>query len=810
MRLARLHLTNFRQHADTEILFRAGLTGIIGPNGSGKSTILEAIAWALYGSAAARGTNETLRFTQAPKRARVEVELVFELGGHEYRVVRTLHDAEVFIDGSSGPSATGLGGTTAYLQSRLGMNREEFFNTYFTGQKELQFLANMGATQRARFLNRLLGYERLRVAQDRVRERRTQLRHELEGLRTGQTDPVALEKSIAVADQRLEVASEELEAAERERMAASAVVVEMNPRWSEAQKRRDRARENAHALASAQKDLGMAGRDNERAQKELAVIAEAAATLEMLGPELAELPALLARHEQLATQRLAAQRRQLLVQNEKTLLEELAGASQRMAQVEQAPALLRALEDELSGTRAAFEAAESETAEQQAAWSATRQEVATRLASYRDRARELQDKVRELRKAGPDGKCPTCERPLRKEFEHVVGRLEDEYYALVQDGKWLSQRERQLAQKPAELSSAEQRRDELRATVEDKAQQLARCEQAVQELWTLANERKRRDQRLRDLRRDLNALPPDTDEAVYEALEQRLEQLRALERQAAALQAILQAEPERRQQQQEAGKLTVSAKRRIGRLQREAGSIDWSEAGYESIRAEHDQANQALRRAELHAVEMSGRVQTAEEARRAALRELKAHQKREAQARRLEVEQRHHNELDAALSQLRQDLNARVRPELSELASAFLTEITDGRYTAIEIDDDYNVLVLDEGEQKPVISGGEEDIANLVLRLAISQMIAERAGQQLSILILDEVFGSLDIEHRDNVVQLLHQLEGRFEQVILITHIEGIREGLDNVLRVEYDERTGASRVSEESASGSLWTPLLV
>jgi exonuclease SbcC len=110
------------------------------------------------------------------------------------------------------------------------------------------------------------------------------------------------------------------------------------------------------------------------------------------------------------------------------------------------------------------------------------------------------------------------------------------------------------------------------------------------------------------------------------------------------------------------------------------------------------------------------------------------------------------------------------------------------------------VLVLDEGEEKPVISGGEEDIANLVLRLAISQMIAERAGHPLNVLILDEVFGSLDVERRDNVIQLLHGLTGRFEQVILITHIESIRDGLDHVVRCSFDERTGASVVVEEDA----------
>ena len=71
MRLNSLHLTNFRQHADTRIEFDLGLTGVIGPNGAGKTTILEAIAWALYGQPAARGTRDSIRFIRAGPRAPV-------------------------------------------------------------------------------------------------------------------------------------------------------------------------------------------------------------------------------------------------------------------------------------------------------------------------------------------------------------------------------------------------------------------------------------------------------------------------------------------------------------------------------------------------------------------------------------------------------------------------------------------------------------------------------------------------------------------------------------------------------------------
>src|SRR5690606_15638549 len=174
----------------------------IGANGAGKSTILEAIGWAIYGSATIRGTNDTLRFSRAPGRSRVQVELVFELSGHEYRVVRTLNSAEVYLDGSTSPVATSIGGVTQYLERRLGMSREEIFNTYFTGQKELQLLAQVGPTQRARFLSQVLGYERLRVAQERARQRRNELRHEAEGLRAGLPDPDALRAERIAAEQR--------------------------------------------------------------------------------------------------------------------------------------------------------------------------------------------------------------------------------------------------------------------------------------------------------------------------------------------------------------------------------------------------------------------------------------------------------------------------------------------------------------------------------------------------------------------------------------------------------------------------------
>ena len=199
MRLNSLHLVNFRQHADSRISFDSGLTGIIGPNGSGKTTILEAVAWALYGNSAARGTRESLRFNRAPSRATVRVELDFDLAGHRYRVVRGLTNAELYLDGAAAPIANSITGVTDLLQRRLGMTRAEFFNTYFTGQKELNVMAAMGPSDRAKFLSRVLGYEKLRTAQDLVRDQRKLITAETAGLRAGMPDRETIERIEAEA-----------------------------------------------------------------------------------------------------------------------------------------------------------------------------------------------------------------------------------------------------------------------------------------------------------------------------------------------------------------------------------------------------------------------------------------------------------------------------------------------------------------------------------------------------------------------------------------------------------------------------------
>ena len=242
MQINRLRLCNFRQHENTDLELGAGLTGIIGPNGAGKTTILEAIAWAMYGMPAARGSRETIRRRGAPPRSRVEVELEFSLGPHQYRILRTLNGAELYQDGDPAPIANSIGAVTERVTRLLGMTREEFFNTYFTGQKELAVMAAMSAPERAQFLSRVLGYERIRAAQDRLKERRSALRARHDALRAGLGDLAEIEAAEARARERVAAAARGRAAAAAAAAAAEERrLAEVRPRWEELQRLREAA-----------------------------------------------------------------------------------------------------------------------------------------------------------------------------------------------------------------------------------------------------------------------------------------------------------------------------------------------------------------------------------------------------------------------------------------------------------------------------------------------------------------------------------------------------------------------------------------
>ena len=800
MRLNSIRLCNFRQHADSVIEFAGGLTGIIGPNGSGKTTVLEAIAWALYGNPAARGTRESIRWTRAGARSAVRVELDFELAGHRYRVVRGLTSAELYLDGAAAPIASSITGVTDLLQRRLGMTRSEFFNTYFTGQKELNVMAAMGPSERAQFLSRVLGYERLRTAQGLVRDRRRLIVAEIAGLRSGMPDPDVVARQVQDAEVRLTAARERADESERRRAESGQALRELAPRWEAMQKARERLAELLAELKVAEGEEAALGRDAERVDRELAELAAAREELARLEQQLAPLPTLT--KELKHFDRLCGEegRRQTLAESERALGEELGRLRERLTKLEAAPALETELTEELDIKRHALEEATAALEARRTEWVRDRQEAETKREALRRQYAELKEQRDRLVALGETGPCPVCTRPLGSNYRTVLDGFDEQLDTIAVDGKFYTNRLEQLREAPADVAALEEQRKALGAETTALERKLARVQTAVAELAQLGRDVAQKEQRHAGLERDLAAIPTGYDVKRHDELRRETERLTPLATRAQRLGALAERAPRLEQERARIAAALLESRGRLAALRERRQALDFHEPDYAVLRAEHERLSTTARAAELTAVAALGEAESARQSLENAEETRRRLGEQQARLDALQKDKRLHDELDRAYTDLRTDLNFQLRPELSELASAFLTELTDARYSELELDDQYNITVLEEGIPKPVISGGEEDLANLVLRLAISQMIAERAGQAFSLLILDEVFGSLDESRRHNVVELLRRLHDRFEQVIIITHIEGVREGLDQMITVRYDEETGASRVERDDA----------
>jgi exonuclease SbcC len=797
MRLNSLRLCNFRQHSDSFITFDTGLTGIIGPNGSGKTTILEAIAWALYGQDAARGKKETIRSLSAGAGARVKVELDFDLGGHRYRVVRGLTGAELYLDGSDAPVANTLTGVSEMLRRRLGMSREEFFNTYFTGQKELDVMAAMSPSERAQFLSRVLGYERLRAAQRLVKDRARLVGAEATGLRSALPDAASLERHHGEAVVRLEQATERLTLSTARRALAQEAMTRINPRWVLAQKEREQLQESLAELRVAESEAAAYARDVERTAKELADVAAADEELQVLAEELQPLAALSEELQELDRLARDEGRRNALLDTERALEEEVRRLRERRSRIETAPTLEEEATIDLEQMRAMLELVEGELEAKRTEWVRDRQEADTKRAALREQYAEVKEQRERLVAAGEDGTCPICERALLDHYRSVLDHFDEQMASLIADGNYFKSRIEQLEEMPTEVRELDERRRATFDEVGKLERRLAKVQLAVQELTSLSRDLHAREQRFAQVRADREQIPGGYDAVRHGAARRELERLKPLDARATRLATLMERFPILQSERDRAAAGEAAAQGRVSALSARVSVLAFSEQTYAALRAQFDSAAAELREAELDTVSAEGEANVAQAA---VTRGEQARQdllRARSQLEALDRERRLHDELDRAFTDLRTDLNVQLRPEIGEIASAFLTELSEARYDELELDDSYNLTVLEDGVPKPVISGGEEDIANLCLRLAISQMIAERAGQSFSLLILDEVFGSLDESRRQNVVELLRGLHDRFEQVIIITHIEQVREGLDRVISVRYDEETRSSIVSQ-------------
>lgn len=804
MRLNRLAMQNFRQHASSVIEFQDGITGIIGRNGAGKSTVLEAIAWALYGQKAVqrmdRGKAETIRCRRAKAGEEVEVILDFELAGQPYTVVRRPNDAAILVGGQT--LHKGTENVTKVMTSILRMDPQAFFTSFFTSQKDLSFLKDVNTRGREAYISKLLGFERLTKARDFGNAEKLSVGKQIDGLRQGlgDIDIILAEKRQAQAAVD-EAARGAARAAEMQGQ-AQALLESARPDMEKWEALRRFSESLQSDLKVLENQMEFLSREKSQVDSELAEARNAEAELESLRPKLEEFDRLKVRHEELLEAKSAYEQRNLLesqlAEEQKSLtalresLQELQAATPSLAELEQ--------QVERETKRGSDLRAQRDSA--YTSWQTARAEAQSNCNAAKNRLRELILHLEDILRAGPSGICPTCERPLENEFDKVVGQMSKEVKELEVKVKQYSASLEALKQPPAEVERLDQEiksSSSQKQALQDQLSQLkARQQYAEAETRRLQE----LEGKIASLGKQISTLqssfdPEDFKRVIIKGKELKEDRDRAL---ALALPASRLPEVEKKQKalatQLEAQQKAADDKRRAIL---ESG---YSEGEYKRVKTRWEEADQKKRCADEAVLRAAGMLSTEKARLDEKVRQEAAYHQRAKTLESLTSRRLHLQVATELLDRLRCDLNRQIRPGLAQAASEFLAGMTEGRYSQIELDDDYTPLLFEDGEYKPVISGGEEDILNLAVRLSVSQMIAERAGVDLGLLILDEVFGSLDDLRRESVVSLLHNLKGCFQQILLITHIEAIHDMVDQCIYVEYDPETSVSVVKEKQSEG--------
>ena len=375
-----------------------------------------------------------------------------------------------------------------------------------------------------------------------------------------------------------------------------------------------------------------------------------------------------------------------------------------------------------------------------------KQQNVTLAARIGEEIKELTAKKRSIEKMGPQAKCPTCERILGDQQKKLIVTFTEDIEKKNHETHRLNEEQNKLQIEYDRFSREKQALQKKNIFLRSRAVEREKSQSTIRHTTA---EMEREKQQLEQKKKDLKTLGVvDFDEKQYKLI--RIQVNDCYKR----YQGTLEKLDEIKEKQQ---KITIELKEQEG----EKKLIDQQIKTYEQ--------------------------------------NIEDQQRLEKKLENERTEAQHYSMLSEVMESFRTYLISQIRPMLSAHASELFDELTDGKYSQIELDEDYDLLIYDHGVAYTIerFSGGEEDLANLCIRLAISEIITERAGSVFQFVILDEIFGSQDQIRKQNIIKTLNGFSSKFKQIFLITHVEDIKHFTEHTMMISEDE-TGISSIKIE------------
>ena len=813
------------------------LACLSGQNGHGKSALLDAITWALWGKARGRTQDDLIHFGETEML--VELEFLargtrYRVARRHTRTLGSRHQGSSdfqlqVLDGSEMQPITGntIRETQTKVDQLTGMDYDTFINSAFLLQGRADEFTNKTPGERKEVLAKILGldyYDRLQErAKDRAGEKTkaisfldgdlNHMRQEVSRRDDLVEDIHTINKDLVEAATRLRDSAQELESSKarvedlgrklheleeiKERIPA--LVKEISDLDGEIESRQDRV--TVYQGVIAEKDDIMAG----------------VADLNVMRGRFEEMSASRDRFDELTKRKSELE---VVIQSAKATLQEQVAQLEQRVETNLRPVIQAApsIASDLEAARARLLELGSE--EQKISSKRLRfQDLSARVVQLEAHAeqltaegKDLSSKLALVKNTHGGAQCPLCGTELGPEgcmsLSHTYDAQITEKRRLYQENQvafkaaqeGTNKLDSELKQQEATLHYEQQESNRsvaiLEGRVEDSKKAAVELERVNLELeqgrrhLTEGTNASQERQEVAELESQIAELGYKRD--VHQTLYQQIQDMQPFEDRHRRLEGALEGLPlerdslarsqttrERRQEE------LATARDRQREMEPQVSELPEWEKRFARAESEHknlEQNHLELSRRQAAVEENLKRVEATE-------REIGA---KEKELDTLREHQETYRELSVAFGKngVQALLIEGVLPGLQNEANALLGRMTDGRMT-IKLEtqrerrggggdpiETLEIKISDEIGHRSyeMFSGGEAFRINLALRIALSKVLAHRSGAPLPTLFIDEGFGTQDTAGRERVLDVIRAIEEDFEKIIVITHLDDLRE----------------------------------
>ena len=835
----RLELRNFLAYRAPEPIDFEGieLACLTGHNGVGKSSILDAITWALWGRARAKRDEELIHLGQND----MSVQIDFEQEGLRYRVLRRRSRSGRGSRGALDLMVWGAGEfpriineegtrrTQEKINEILRLDYETFVHSAFLQQGRADAFTLKTAAERKRILADILGLDQWTGYEDAAKERLNALASQIDII---QHDISRIDEEIAREPEltnELEAVMTSLAAAQERLNQAEEAYSRVANAADALRRERENLNEQERLIAGRHDDTAAAEAEIKRQAEKIANYQETIAQTEIIESGYSQL--LAARDDQTAIaeqltrkqeldqqfhqlQRSLAEKRAALSSEADVLRERIRGLENQLAAAVDSD--IEALRTELN-TLQTLESQRDKTAKSIQKIKERRSGLLERQASLSSEGVALNERLERLQVA--DGAtCPLCGQALTTGHrDEIMAQIEtdrnlmrDDYrnctaeISEIDEGRKSTERDLEVwASQLKELPALQQRLGALTANAR-KAEEAEASLQIERSQLDQLEKRLANEDFAEELRRQLAQLEGQRDGIGYDPdshadIKTQLQTLAAYDRQHTQLEFANINLPEAQKIRDDTAARLTNLRETLAqdeiKLERIKREIAAQEENVEREREKREEVEQIrsevaglTERKTILAQELNAISAGRESKRRLSDRLESAQHKRGL-----------YTELRVAFgkSGVPALIIEEAVPELEAEANDLLSRMTDGRMSLSVstqrekitggIAETLDIEIGDElgSRSYELFSGGEAFRINFAIRIALSKLLARRAGAQLRTLFIDEGFGSQDEDGRDKLIDAINKIQTDFDLILVITHIDELRDSFPVHLLVE-------------------------